>query len=79
MRDEESFSSLILHLSSGCLLQNFDNLFGERVDHAVMDFNAVPLAFNDPLVFQQRQMLGNGCLGKSEALPNVFYIALLGA
>jgi hypothetical protein len=78
MRDEGLFSHLSSLIPHQVLLQHFDNLFGERVNYAVMDFNAVTLPFNDSLVFQQRKVLGNGRLGKTEAFPDVLYITFPG-
>jgi len=56
-----------------------DDLFGKRVYDTVVDFDAFALTFNNPFVLEQGEVLGNGCLGKTETFPNMFYIAFLRA
>jgi hypothetical protein len=61
------------------LPEDIDNLFRQRVDDTVMHFNTFSLPANDPFVLQKGQMLGNRCLGKFEAFPDMLYVAFLGA
>jgi hypothetical protein len=56
-----------------------DDLFGKRVYDTVMNLDAFALSFDNPLVLEQGEVLGNGCLGKTETFPNMFNIAFLGA
>ena len=61
------------------LLEDADDLFCQRMDDAVVDFNTFTFSLDDPLVFQERKMLGDGSLRKTQALPDMLYVALLGA
>jgi hypothetical protein len=44
-----------------------------------MDFDPIPFPLDDPLVLEERQVLGYGGLGEAETFPDVFHIAFLGA
>lgn len=60
-----------------CKEQN--DLSGQGMDDTVMNFDAFAFSFDDPLVLEKGEMLGNRCLGKAKAFPDMFYVALLGA
>ena len=44
-----------------------------------MNFNAIPFPFDNSLVFQQGEVLGNGGLGKTETFPYMLNVAFFHA
>ena len=62
-----------------CLDEDFDELFDQRMDDRIVDFNAFTPAINDPLVLEQCQVLGDRGLRESKAFPYMLDIAFLGA
>ena len=61
------------------LLKNLDDLFRQGIDNAVMHFNPFSFSRDDPLVFEQGQVLRNRGLGEAQAFPDMLDIAFLGA